>query len=106
MKTFFVTSLKMLAVVGLGLLMFHFWPVAVVPFAAAFVVVLVLGALLVAGVFAVGAAGLGAITGIVAAALVLLVVLSPVWIPVALILGIIWLARQPGASKPSAARPA
>jgi hypothetical protein len=106
MKTLLLIGLKMLAVVGLGLIMFHFWPVTVVPFAVALLLVLVFGALLLAGLCAVGAAGVGAIAGLFVAGVVLLVLLSPVWIPLAVLWGIIWLVRQSGSSKPQAARSA
>jgi hypothetical protein len=43
---------------------------------------------------AVGAAGFAALTGLFALAIVLLAVLSPVWVPVVLLLGIIWAVRR------------
>lgn len=80
MKALLVTCLKVLLVVALGLVVVHVWPMALVP--------LVIGLLLVLGL------GLLLLLGLMAAVVVLLALLSPVWIPLAAILGIIWLVKK------------
>ena len=94
MKTFLVICLKVLLVVALGLVIIHVWPVALVPLVIGLLLVLGLGVLLLIGLVVLGAAGLGAVIGLLAAAVVLLALFSPVWIPAVVILGIIWLVKR------------
>jgi hypothetical protein len=94
MKTFLVICLKVLLVVALGLVIIHVWPVAVVPLVIGLLLVLGLGVLLLTGLVVLGAAGLGVVFGLLVAAVVLLALFSPVWIPVAVIFGIIWLVKR------------
>ena len=89
-----VICLKVLLVVALGLVIIHVWPVALVPLVIGLLLVLGLGVLLLIGLVVLGAAGLGAVIGLLAAAVVLLALFSPVWIPAVVILGIIWLVKR------------
>jgi hypothetical protein len=94
MKTFLGICLKVLLVVALGIVIIHVWPVALEPLVIGLLLVLGLGVLLLVSLLVLGAAGLGAVIGLLAAAVVLLALLSPVWIPVAVILGIVWLVKR------------
>ena len=94
MKTFLGICLKGLLVVALGIVIIHVWPVALVPLLIGLLLVLGLGVLLLTGLVVLGAAGLGAVIGLLVAAVVLLALFSPVWIPVTVILGIIWLVKR------------
>ena len=100
MKTFFVVSLKVLLAVALGVLVLHVWPVVIVPLFAGLVLMLVLGVLLTTGLVTAGVVGAGVVAGLLAAAAVLLAVFSPVWIPLAVIMGFVWLAKKLGSSRP------
>lgn len=93
------TFAKILLFALIALLVAHFWPLALFP------LLLVGGVMLVLGAAAAGTVGivlsivvglLGALLGLVCTAAA---VLSPIWIPLALILGIVWLARR--ASRPA-----
>ena len=88
----------MLLVLALAGLIVYLWPITVVPLAGVLVLVAILGALLVLGLVAAGAVGVAAVAGLSAAAIVLLGVLSPVWIPVLVIAAIVWLVRKLGNS--------
>ena len=94
MKTFAGICLKVLLVMALGIVIIHVWPVAVVPLVIGLLLVLGLGVLLLTGLVVLGAAGLGVVLGLLVAAVVLLALFSPVWIPVAVILGSIWLVKR------------
>ncbi|MGA2444400.1 MAG: hypothetical protein ABSG50_03095 [Opitutaceae bacterium] len=94
MKTFLGICLKVLLVVALGIVIIHVWPLAIVPLVIGLLLVLGLGVLLLTGLVAVGATGLGVVIGLLALAIVLLALFSPVWIPVAVILGIVWLVKK------------
>lgn len=89
MKTF----LKILLIVAVAALVVHLWPVAAVPIVAGLVVALAVG-----GVFAgVVALVLGVLVCIALAvlgvAVGLLAALSPIWIPLLLIVGIVGLVK-------------
>lgn len=94
MKTFLAACLKMLLVVALGVVVIHVWPVAIVPLVVGLLLVLVLGVLLLTGLVTAGVIGTCVAIGLLAAAAALLAVLSPVWIPLAVVLGIVWLVRK------------
>jgi hypothetical protein len=94
MKTFLGICLKVFLVVALGIVIIHVWPVALVPLVIGLLLALGLGVLLLTCLVAVGAAGIGVVIGLLATALVLLALFSPVWIPVAVILGIVWLVKK------------
>jgi hypothetical protein len=94
MKTLLGICLKVLLVVALGIVIIQVWPVALVPLVIGLLLVLGLGVLLLVSLMVLGAAGLGAVIGLLAAAVVLLALLSPVWIPVAVILGIVCLVKR------------
>jgi hypothetical protein len=94
MKTFLAGCLKVLLVVACGIVLVHFWSLAMVPLVIGLVFVLGLGALLLAGVAAVGAVGVVVIVGLLAAVIALLTLLSPVWIPVLAVVGMIWLMKK------------
>ena len=94
MKTLLGICLKVLLVVALGIVIIQVWPVALVPLVIGLLLELGLGVLLLVSLMVLGAAGLGAVIGLLAAAVVLLALFSPVWIPVVVILGIIWLVKR------------
>ena len=89
MKPFLAGCLKVLLVVAGAIVLVHFWPWAMVPFVIGLVLVLGLGALLLAGVAAVGAVGVAVIVGLLAAVIALLALLSPLWIPVLAVIGMV-----------------
>jgi hypothetical protein len=80
------------AAVGVAIL--HFCPMVALPVIVGLLVGFVLLALFLISLAAVGVAGGGVIIGLLAAVLALLAVLSPLLIPVALLLGIIWLVKK------------
>jgi hypothetical protein len=100
MKAFLVGCLKVLLVVACGIVLVHVWPVAIVPLVIGLGLILGCGALLLASLAALGAVGVVVVIGLLAAAAVLLAILSPVWIPVLLIVGLVCLVKKPGGSKP------
>lgn len=106
MKAFLVGCLKVLLVVVCGIVLVHFWPAAMVPMAVGLALALVFGALFLAGLAALGTVGLVAVIGLLAVAIVLLALLSPLWLPVLMIVGLIWLVKKLSGSKPRAATPA
>lgn len=106
MKTFLGICLKVLLVVVLGIVIIHVWPLAIVPLVIGLLLVLGLGVLLLTCLVAAGAAGIGVIIGLLATAIVLLALFSPVWIPVAVILGIVWLVKKLAGARHRPAAPA
>ncbi|MDD2763264.1 MAG: hypothetical protein PHE83_04720 [Opitutaceae bacterium] len=94
MKAFLVTCLKVLLVLALAITIVHVWPVMLVPLIAGLLPVFGLGCLLLAGLMIAGAVGLGLLVGLTAVAIALLALFSPVWIPLAVILGILWLVKR------------
>lgn len=99
MKTFPVGCLKVLLIVAGAIVLVHFWPWAMAPLVIGLVLVLGLGALLLAGVAAVGAVGVGVIVGLLATGIALLAFLSPVWIPVLAVVGMVGLIKKLCGSK-------
>ena len=90
MHTFFKLVLLTLLVV----LIAHLWPIVVLPFALIGLAMLVLGGVTAGGVavvLTVGLALMGIVLGVV---LSLAAALSPIWIPVLLILGLISLSKR------------
>ena len=92
--------MKVLAVVALGLVVLYFWPAAMVPLALGALAILAAGCLLLVGVVVAGAVGVGLIAGLAAVTLALLGALSPVWVPLALLLGAIWMIKRLCGSRP------
>ena len=84
MKTFW----KILLFVALGLVILHLCPVLLVP------AMLVVGTVLLSGVAAMAVTGLSLVAGLLAVALVLLAVLSPIWLPVLAIVGLVSLCHR------------
>jgi hypothetical protein len=96
MKNLLIIFLKVIIAIAIGVAIVHLWPVTIVPVLVALALMLGLAALFLACLATVGTAGVAGLTGLMALAAVLLAVLSPVWIPVVLILGIIWMVRRLG----------
>jgi hypothetical protein len=90
MKTF----LLVLGGVVLALIVLKLCPVVLIPLAVGLLLGLV-------GLVVVGALGLSLLAVAFGLAVVLAAVLSPIWIPVLLIAGLVWLVRRLGA-KPAA----
>lgn len=90
------TFLKVLLFVILGLVCLKLLPFLFIPVALAFAGLLAVGALLMGGVATVAATGLTVVAGILAVALVLVAALSPIWIPVLAIVGLVSLCRRGG----------
>jgi hypothetical protein len=99
MKTILAACLKVLLVVALGVVVIHVWPATIVPFIVGLLLVLGLGVLLLTGLVTAGVIGTCVAIGLLVAAGVLLAVLSPVWIPLAAVVGIVWLVRELGRSR-------
>lgn len=91
MKTFG----KILLFVVLGLVCVHFFPVLLLPLILGVVALLVIGTLLAGGLAALAATGLSVLAVLLTVVLVLLAVLSPIWLPVLAIAGLISLCRRP-----------
>ena len=106
MKTFLLGCGKVLLVLVLAIVLVHLWPITVVPFTVGFVLVLGLGTILMVGLVAAGAVGVAAVVGLLAGAIALLAVLSPVWIPVLVVAGIVWLVKKSGGPSRRTATPA
>lgn len=83
MKTF----LKILAAVALVAVIWHFAPVLLVPVIILAFVSLAVGVVL-------GVLGLILLAGLIALALALIGALSPIWIPVLCICGLIWMIKK------------
>jgi hypothetical protein len=94
MKNLLIIFLKVIVAIAIGVALVHLWPVTIMPMLVAPLLLLGLAALFLVCLVAVGAAGMTALTGLLALAAVLLAVLSPVWVPMVLILGIIWVVRR------------
>ena len=100
MRAAFEAFLKILLVLVVALIFVHFAPFIAVPLAAVLALILAVAAVvLTVG----GIAGAAVLFGLLLTATVLAAALSPIWIPVAAILGIIWLIKKLSSSK---ARPA
>jgi hypothetical protein len=100
MKQFLLISLKVLLAAVIGVAIVHFWPLTILPVILGLLVGLGLLVLSVVGLVAVGAVGGGMVIGLLGVALALLALLSPVWIPAALLLGIIWLVKKLSRTRP------
>jgi hypothetical protein len=100
MKQFLLISLKVLLAVVVGVAIVHFWPLTILPVIVGLLVGLGLLAVFLVGLVAVGAVGGGLAIGLLGVALALLAVLSPMWIPAALIFGIIWLVKKLSHARP------
>jgi hypothetical protein len=100
MKQFLSISLKVLLAAVIGVIIIHVWPLAIVPVIVGLVLGLALLALFLACLLAVGAVGGGVVIALLAVVLGILALLSPVLIPAALVLGIIWMVRKLSRSHP------
>ena len=95
MRTALEACLKILLVVVVALIFVHFAPFVAVPLALVLALVVGVGALvLTVGGIAGAAVLLGLLVGVVA----LMAALSPILIPLAAILGIIWLIKRLGST--------
>lgn len=99
MKSFVLVCLKVMLVVALGLAILYCWPALTAPLAFAAALVLGFGLLMLAGLVAAGAVGAGIVAILMVIAVAVLGALSPVWIPLLLVLGCIWLIRKLSARK-------
>ena len=96
MKNFLIILLKIVVAIAVGVAIVYLWPVTIVPMFAALLLLVGLAAVFLIFLVTAGTAGVAVLTGLMAVAAVLLAVLSPVWVPVVLILGIIWMVRRLG----------
>jgi hypothetical protein len=94
MKQFLSISLKVLLAAVIGVIIIHVWPLAIVPVIVGLVAGLGVLALFLVCLLAAGAVGGGVVIALLAVVLGILALLSPVLIPAALVLGIIWLVRK------------
>jgi hypothetical protein len=94
MKNFLIILLKVVVAIAVGVAVVQLWPVTIVPMFAAILLLIGLAAVFLVFLVTAGTAGVAVLTGLMAVAVVLLAVLSPVWVPVVLILGIIWIVRR------------
>lgn len=94
MKSLGLICLKVMLVVALGLAILYCWPALTMPLAFAAVLVLGFGLLMLAGLVAAGAVGIGVVTVLMVVAIAVLGALSPLWIPLLLVLGCIWLIKK------------
>jgi hypothetical protein len=100
MKQFISISLKVLLAAIIGVIVIHVWPLAIVPVIVGLAIGLGVLALFLACLLAVGAIGGGVVIALLAIILGILALLSPVLIPAALVLGIIWLVRKLSRTSP------
>ena len=100
MKQFLLISLKVLMAAVVGVAIVHFWPLTILPVILGLLVGLGLLVLSVVSLVAIGAVGGGMVIGLLGVALALLALLSPVWIPAALLLGMIWLVKKLSRTRP------
>ncbi|OHE79304.1 MAG: hypothetical protein A3G75_04735 [Verrucomicrobia bacterium RIFCSPLOWO2_12_FULL_64_8] len=94
MKEFLWTCLKVFAVAALVVVLYHGWPLLAVPAGALLVLLLPLGIALLLGVAVTGTVGVATLVALLSMAILILAALSPVWIPVMLIAGFIWLIKK------------
>ena len=89
------TFLKVLLCLVLGIVAIKL-PLLVLPVILVGLALLVVGILLGGGVAAVAGVGLAILTGLLVVTVVLVAALSPIWIPVLAIVGLIALIRRSG----------
>jgi hypothetical protein len=94
MKPIFLVSLKVLLAAALGVVIIHFWPMAALPVILGLFFGLCLLVIFLICLAAVAGVGGGVMIGLLALVLALLALFSPLLIPVALVLGIIWLVKK------------
>lgn len=86
--------MKVLLFAGIVLVIAHIWPLAVAPVGSAVAVVLAAGSALLAAVLAIAGAGISVAVILLVALLLVVVALSPVWLPILAIIGLIALVRH------------
>lgn len=99
MKTFW----KVLLFILVGLVCLRFLPVLLIPMVLGLLAMFAIGALLLGGLATVAATGISVIGGTLVVVLVLLAALSPIWVPVLAIVGLVSLFRRgnrPGPQPP------
>jgi hypothetical protein len=94
MKNFLIILLKIVVAIAVGVAIVYLWPVTIVPMFAALLLLVGLAAVFLIFLVTAGTAGVAALAGLMAVAAVLLAVLSPVWVPVALVFTIILVVRR------------
>ena len=85
---------KVPLIILVALLCFRILPVLLLPVFIGLVAALAIGALLLGGLATVAATGISVVAGVLAVVLVLLVALSPIWVPVLAIVGLVSLFRR------------
>lgn len=93
-KNLLIIFLKVIVAIAIGVAIVHLWPVTIVPMFVALLLLIGLAALFLICLVTVGTAGVAMLAVLLALAAGLLALLSPVWILVVLILGIIWVVRR------------
>ncbi len=92
------TFVKVILLILLVILMVHFWPILIAPFVLVALAMLLLGGLTAGGIAIVLAAGLALVGGVLAVALSIAAALSPIWIPILLVVGLVWLCKTKSSS--------
>jgi len=98
MRTVLGVCLKVLLVVVITMVLVHFVPLLAVPMAIALILALGLGAVVLIGLVVGGVAVTATAAALLAVAVGLLAALSPAWIPLLVILGIVWLVKKLGSA--------
>ena len=88
------TFLKLVILTLVVLLLVHLWPLVAVPFGLVGLAILVLGAATAGGVAVVLTVGLALLGAVLAVVLSVTAALSPIWIPVVLLLAVISLCKR------------
>lgn len=88
------TFVKVILLAFVAVLLVHLWPIAVVPFVVIGLAIAALGAITAGGVAVVLTVGMALVGAVLAVIVSVTAALSPVWIPVVLVLGIISLAKR------------
>ena len=101
MKNSVSILLKVVIAAATGVVIIHLWPAAIIPLVLLLLAAIGLMASCFVCLLVVGAVGGGVFIGLLAALAVLLALLSPLWVPAALIVGIIMIVNKLSRSKSS-----
>jgi hypothetical protein len=94
MNTFLKTSLKVLLVLLAAVLLFKLLPVLAIPLFLAIGIILGIGGLLAGGLALAATALVATVLSLCVVALAVVGVLSPIWLPVLAIFGVVVLVRK------------
>lgn len=93
MKPVLFTLLKIALVIAVALVVYNLFPVLVAPLVAMGMAILIIGGVVSGGMLVVGLICLAALAVVGVAFLVLVGLLSPVWLPVLAVIGLVALLR-------------